>query len=287
MALRLRITEGEDVGREYLFTRDIVNIGRLPTNDVVLEDVSVSRWHCQIMRSGAGFTLRDTSSANGTLVNAEPMLQSRIASGDIIRIGAVALEVSTDEEGTAEGTRLTQLDLKRLKKLSLVPPQVDESKSSLSRSWKFNVGIVAALVLLSLAVHFWRSGSVGSRRDRSNDVFALNQTAQRLRYGAGDVDVFTPDRANFGFEYHGGQVKLSMVLDEINSPDEVAILINSQHLRFVPSSVTGPVYLIDVPVDSRLLGIGTNLITIDNTKNVAHSLSETWRVMNIVLTESE
>ena len=49
-------------------------IGRSPDNNqLVLDDVEVSRWHARLDISGTSVMLNDLNSANGTLLNGKPV----------------------------------------------------------------------------------------------------------------------------------------------------------------------------------------------------------------------
>jgi pSer/pThr/pTyr-binding forkhead associated (FHA) protein len=62
--------------------------GRGERWDVVLQDRAVSRPHAQVTREEQGFVLADLDSANGTLVDGEPISEPRVlADGDAITIG--------------------------------------------------------------------------------------------------------------------------------------------------------------------------------------------------------
>ena len=63
-------------------------IGRLPDNDVVLDDPYVSRRHCAILvHSGSGFELHDVASKNGTFLNGSKLTgPTSLSSGDEIRM---------------------------------------------------------------------------------------------------------------------------------------------------------------------------------------------------------
>jgi pSer/pThr/pTyr-binding forkhead associated (FHA) protein len=77
---------------------DIVTLGREPRQDVVIPDMSVSRFHA-FARPGAdgGLVLQDAGSTNGTMVNGESVLTSkagpprRLKPGDNVRLGHVEL----------------------------------------------------------------------------------------------------------------------------------------------------------------------------------------------------
>jgi pSer/pThr/pTyr-binding forkhead associated (FHA) protein len=75
-------------GRTGLFlTNPISSVGRDEDCDIVLEGDTVSRRHCEIIRRGAVYILRD-SSRNGTFINGERVTQSQLRDGDQLRVGA-------------------------------------------------------------------------------------------------------------------------------------------------------------------------------------------------------
>ncbi len=68
----------------------VVNIGRQLTNDIIVEDKRVSRYHAQIKYQSDGqFTIFDLGSMNGITVNGVPHLRQRLLqSGDHFIIGS-------------------------------------------------------------------------------------------------------------------------------------------------------------------------------------------------------
>src|SRR5262249_23134926 len=63
-------------------------IGRLPDNDIELEEITVSRRHCVLLvHAWGGCELHDTASRNGTFVNGHRLRQAvRLTSGDQIGV---------------------------------------------------------------------------------------------------------------------------------------------------------------------------------------------------------
>lgn len=76
-----------DGERRYELSRPVTTIGRLSDRDVVLDDPLVSRRHCEVRRSGTNYRLVDLGSANGTLVNGEPIDSHQLSNGDSVDIG--------------------------------------------------------------------------------------------------------------------------------------------------------------------------------------------------------
>jgi pSer/pThr/pTyr-binding forkhead associated (FHA) protein/tetratricopeptide (TPR) repeat protein len=72
-------------------------VGRTPPANVVLEDDSVSRKHAEVEKTPKGVVVRDLGSANGTLVNGEPVEGAvTLQAGDVISFGVV--EVALEGE---------------------------------------------------------------------------------------------------------------------------------------------------------------------------------------------
>jgi predicted component of type VI protein secretion system len=72
----------------YPFKGDSLTIGRSRDNDVQIKsDNKVSRQHCKLTRRGANFYVEDNKSANGTLVNSEPITERRLFGGEELIIG--------------------------------------------------------------------------------------------------------------------------------------------------------------------------------------------------------
>ncbi|MCM6771887.1 FHA domain-containing protein [Nocardia sp. CDC159] len=71
-----------------------IRIGRLPDNDLVVDDARVSRHHARLVVREAGMLLVDLGSANGTYVNGTQIVDDTLLTdGDTIRIGSTAMRV--------------------------------------------------------------------------------------------------------------------------------------------------------------------------------------------------
>lgn len=73
--------------KNYTMTGAELSIGRLPQNDIVIDNLSVSRRHTVITKTQDGYTLRDCESKNGTFLNGRPVDEGRLSDGDVITIG--------------------------------------------------------------------------------------------------------------------------------------------------------------------------------------------------------
>ncbi len=64
----------------------ILSIGRLDSNDIVLDDYKVSREHAILKYAGGEFTLIDLASTHGTYVNGEGVEKQHVSLGSMIQI---------------------------------------------------------------------------------------------------------------------------------------------------------------------------------------------------------
>src|SRR5260370_35297171 len=83
------VSIGSSPPREYSLDKPTIVIGSHPSNDVVLDDTTVSRRHASITRKSGSCELADLGSTNGTFVNSR-RLSTPIAlkPGDEIKFGA-------------------------------------------------------------------------------------------------------------------------------------------------------------------------------------------------------
>jgi pSer/pThr/pTyr-binding forkhead associated (FHA) protein/NADPH-dependent 2,4-dienoyl-CoA reductase/sulfur reductase-like enzyme len=77
---------------ESIPLKSVMRIGRLPENDLALDDLGVSGQHAQIRWQGSAFVLEDLGSRNGTLLDGARMATpSRLTNGALIQVGATQL----------------------------------------------------------------------------------------------------------------------------------------------------------------------------------------------------
>ncbi len=87
---------------EFTFDRPIINVGKLSTSNLRLEDVNVSRKHAVIERRENGeWRITDLGSTNGTYLNDKRVVQATIKDGDVLRMGESEITVSTSAQPAA------------------------------------------------------------------------------------------------------------------------------------------------------------------------------------------
>jgi hypothetical protein len=78
---------GEGEGDHYVLSSSLTNIGRHADSDISLDDITVSRRHCEIMSENSRFIVRDVGSLNGTYVNQKRVDVIELTQGDELQIG--------------------------------------------------------------------------------------------------------------------------------------------------------------------------------------------------------
>ncbi|MEO8971837.1 MAG: FHA domain-containing protein [Ktedonobacteraceae bacterium] len=87
------IRNGSLAGQSFLLDRPVISIGRGLECDIVINDISISRCHAQVLRQTNGNFVQDLDSRNGTTVNDEPLLAPHpLQPGDIVCFGSIQLE---------------------------------------------------------------------------------------------------------------------------------------------------------------------------------------------------
>ena len=82
----LLVLKGAGVGARFLLDAAETRIGRDTSNQIQLDDITVSRSHAMISKKD-GYHIRDLGSLNGTYLNAVAVRDSKINAGDEIQIG--------------------------------------------------------------------------------------------------------------------------------------------------------------------------------------------------------
>ena len=87
----LVVQEGWETSLRFEIVNQVSRCGRSPHCDLLLDDVTVSRKHAEIIRDENEFWLVDKGSVNGTYLNGRRVLRGRLKSGDKLQIGKFRL----------------------------------------------------------------------------------------------------------------------------------------------------------------------------------------------------
>ncbi len=85
--------------REHSFDKDVITIGAMEDNDLVVNDETVSRYHCKIIQEDSGYLLQDLQSTNGTFINRVRVREGFLRPGSTIGLGNAEVKFhATDEK---------------------------------------------------------------------------------------------------------------------------------------------------------------------------------------------
>ncbi len=109
----LVVLNGDSIGQEYTWTSERIRIGRLPANDFVVNNASVSGEHCLIERAESGWRVKDLGSTNGTRLNdshGERVSIAALHRNDVLMIGDISLSVRGDDVPEANPGQVESVD---------------------------------------------------------------------------------------------------------------------------------------------------------------------------------
>jgi len=105
---KLIISIDGSVLREHPLDKARTTIGRLPENDIQLENLAISGKHAVIVSILGDDFLQDLDSTNGTFVNGQTIKKHRLVNGDLIGLGKYRLKYFTE---ATTGTRRAEAQL--------------------------------------------------------------------------------------------------------------------------------------------------------------------------------
>ena len=84
---------GMSVQRTMVHDGDMCKVGSHASNDIVLRDPMVSRFHCRLVREDGGWRLRDTGSMNGTKLDGVRVRDADVATEAVLAVGESTIRV--------------------------------------------------------------------------------------------------------------------------------------------------------------------------------------------------
>jgi len=83
----LVVRNGPQAGVALTIDDDVTRLGRGTECEISLDDITVSRWHAEILRNGDDYRVRDAGSLNGTYVNNKRIDEAALHQGDELQVG--------------------------------------------------------------------------------------------------------------------------------------------------------------------------------------------------------
>ena len=157
---RLILQSEGHVGEVYELTAERYRIGRLPDNDIAIEDRSIGGHHVELALDGTDYRLFDLDSTNGSRINGEKVKEIKLRRNDVIRIGNVEILYESEHapdllplpdptQPVNVGQCASRGRLANFKNLSPIPKQVARDKTP----WKI-LTLVAVLIALGGVAFF-------------------------------------------------------------------------------------------------------------------------------------
>ena len=160
---KLIVLSSQFRGKQFELTNDFYTVGRSDDRDICIKDSSLSSHHCDIIRSGETFIVRDNNSTNGTRINNVPITEQELMNSDIIQFGGIEVLFDADNrEGsrsttkTSTGITISDIDLDTVNLGSAPTTSPAEKKERL-----ILVGIIVVLLiaLLGLGIAVYNQAS--------------------------------------------------------------------------------------------------------------------------------
>jgi two-component system, NtrC family, response regulator GlrR len=127
---RVTVVEGPSRGVAWQSTGDRCSIGSHHRNDLIVEDPTVSRFHCEIAVDEGGVRVRDLKSRNGTVLDGVAVLEGFLRVGSLLRLGKTVVRF----ELGMETNRLSLAEETRFGSLTGVSPAMRATFAMLSRA---------------------------------------------------------------------------------------------------------------------------------------------------------
>jgi len=86
-------------------TKRIINIGRHPKNDLVIDDPHISRFHAQMRVRHGHHILFDLNSKGGTFVNNHKITEHYLKQGDVVSFSTVSFVYGIESANTIQETK--------------------------------------------------------------------------------------------------------------------------------------------------------------------------------------
>jgi two-component system, NtrC family, response regulator GlrR len=106
---QVTVTEGQSVGKTWAQAAERKTwaqaaercaIGSHPSNDLVIEDSTVSRFHCELAIAGSAVRVRDLGSRNGTLLGSVQLADAMVPGRTVLVLGNSEVRIDVADEHT-------------------------------------------------------------------------------------------------------------------------------------------------------------------------------------------
>ncbi|MEO8315955.1 MAG: FHA domain-containing protein [Pseudomonadota bacterium] len=134
---RLVLTLDGQILAEYNMNKERYTVGRLPDNDIRIDNPAVSGHHSLIINILNDSFLEDLNSTNGTYVNGKLIKKHALQHGDVITVGHHQLRFVEDDDAQQdefEKTMVIQPSARPVEKIQSVREKVDTGATTSRRA---------------------------------------------------------------------------------------------------------------------------------------------------------
>ena len=157
---KLIVLSSQFRGKQFELTEDLYTVGRAEERDICIKDGSLSSHHCDLIRSGDTYILRDNDSTNGTRINNVPVTEQELMNSDIIQFGGVEVLFDADNKDGSHSTS-TQKTVTGITITDIDPDTVSLGSSPIQElASDKKVRIILAVIIAALVVVLLGLGSV-------------------------------------------------------------------------------------------------------------------------------
>jgi len=229
--------------------RPIISIGRDGSNDLVLDDPSLSRNHARLLVVQAGAFLEDLGSRNGSRINGDPITAVRaVAAGDELQFGRLSLRLEAERPRLPHESGPSISFLMDVDKLRASSPDLQVPGDPLQFREALDLVHALSLDMLSDASS---EAMLGNLLTRVYDWLKPDRGAVLLRQAGGPMIQVASRSRRHGQDF---QVELSRTMLEAAVERREALLINnpildSKYAQAESLIASGAISIMTVPLE--------------------------------------
>ncbi|OGV37795.1 MAG: hypothetical protein A2X48_08000 [Lentisphaerae bacterium GWF2_49_21] len=130
--------------------------------EICIKDPTVSTYHCEFIKKGGTYTIKDCQSTNGTRVNNIPITgEQDLQSSDILQVGGVEILYDCEDKTvttalkTQTGINLqgAQVGISTIKEMDNFSPFAASNKSGKSQKLMIFIVVLLVVVILGLIAY--------------------------------------------------------------------------------------------------------------------------------------
>ena len=108
---KLVLLSAQQRGTSFELENDLYTIGRSEEQDIVIKDPTISTYHCDLIKKGDTYVIRDNNSTNGTRVNNIPVEEQELKGSDILQLGGIEILFDNNDNVSTVMKTQTNIDI--------------------------------------------------------------------------------------------------------------------------------------------------------------------------------